>query len=117
MNAKEFLRLSSIKKCPLCGGELEEGYMLAPRGIYWDTKSNKLSILGAEALKSSWAWTMPQGPALRCKSCGIAILDYTRIKETPKSFLKKCVRCSKMIPIASEYCAECGTPQPEYGQP
>jgi len=34
--------------------------------------------------------------------------------ETPKSFLKKCVRCGKQIPIASEQCPYCGVHQPEY---
>jgi len=114
---EDFSRLACIKKCPVCSGELEEGYMLAPRGMYWDTRRHKLSILGAEALKSSWAWTMPQGPALRCIGCGIAILDYARIRETPKSFLKKCVKCSKEIPLASEECQYCGTKQPEYEEP
>jgi len=31
---------------------------------------------------------------------------------TTKGFLKKCVRCSKEIPIASEQCSHCGTKQP-----
>jgi len=34
--------------------------------------------------------------------------------ETPRSFLKKCVNCGKMIPIASQECQDCGTRQPEY---
>jgi hypothetical protein len=76
-------------------------------------KRHKFSILGAEALKSYLFWTVPQGPALRCKSCGIAILDYARIRETPKSFLKKCVECDESIPIATEYCPKCGTYQKE----
>jgi hypothetical protein len=33
--------------------------------------------------------------------------------ETPTSFLKRCVKCGKMIPIASEECQHCGTRQPE----
>lgn len=36
---------------------------------------------------------------------------------TPKGFLKKCVRCDKQIPIASEECQYCGTKQPEYVEP
>jgi hypothetical protein len=34
-------------------------------------------------------------------------------KQTPKSFLKNCVRCGKDIPIASEKCKFCGARQPE----
>lgn len=35
-------------------------------------------------------------------------------KRTPRSFLKRCVKCGKMIPIASEECQHCGIRQPEY---
>jgi hypothetical protein len=31
---------------------------------------------------------------------------------TPKSFLKKCVKCYREIPIASEQCPYCGQKQP-----
>lgn len=34
-------------------------------------------------------------------------------KQTPKSFLKSCVRCGKDIPIASEECEFCGAHQPD----
>ena len=34
-------------------------------------------------------------------------------KQTPKSFLKSCVRCGKDIPIASEECKFCGAQQPD----
>ncbi|GEM_PF-3543939 len=33
---------------------------------------------------------------------------------TPKSFLKKCVKCEREIPIASEKCPYCQARQPEY---
>jgi len=32
-------------------------------------------------------------------------------KETPKAFLKQCIKCSKEIPIASEECPYCGAKQ------
>jgi hypothetical protein len=38
------------------------------------------------------------------------------VPETPKSFLKKCVKCKKQIPIASEECPHCGVHQPEYSE-
>jgi rRNA maturation endonuclease Nob1 len=34
-------------------------------------------------------------------------------RETPKAFLKKCVKCGKEIPIASEECPHCGAKQPQ----
>lgn len=33
---------------------------------------------------------------------------------TPKSFLKRCVKCNREIPIASEECPYCQATQPEY---
>jgi predicted RNA-binding Zn-ribbon protein involved in translation (DUF1610 family) len=33
------------------------------------------------------------------------------LKLTPKEFLKKCVKCGKNIPIASEHCPYCGIEQ------
>ena len=32
-------------------------------------------------------------------------------EKTPKSFLKKCVKCGRKIPIASEECPYCGAQQ------
>lgn len=32
-------------------------------------------------------------------------------EETPKSFLKKCIKCGAEIPIASEECPICGSKQ------
>jgi ribosomal protein L40E len=47
-----------------------------------------------------------------CKSC-----DYIELyKENPQreeAFLKRCVKCGKDIPIASEECQYCGTKQPK----
>jgi hypothetical protein len=34
--------------------------------------------------------------------------------QTPKSFLKKCVKCGREIPIASEECQYCEAEQPEF---
>jgi len=40
------------------------------------------------------------------------LLQYRR--GTPKAFLKKCVKCGKEIPIASEECQYCKAKQEEY---
>jgi ribosomal protein L40E len=34
-----------------------------------------------------------------------------KTEETPKSFLKKCIKCGAEIPIASEECPICGSKQ------
>ena len=96
---EEFSKLSSIKKCPKCGGKLVKGYFTIPRGV---------GVMGFD--------TYDNAPALRCERCGIAILDYGVVTRahTPKSFLKKCVKCGREIPLASEECPYCGTKQPEH---
>ena len=97
----EFSRLSSVKKCPNCGGKLVEGYLAIPRGT-------DLFYIG----------TYDNAPALKCERCGIAIIDYGVVMRahTPRDFLKKCVKCGEEIPIASEYCPKCGTKQKEQGK-
>jgi hypothetical protein len=39
--------------------------------------------------------------------------EYAKEGKTPKGFLKKCVRCSRDIPVASEQCSYCGAKQTE----
>lgn len=36
---------SEVKKCPKCGGELEQGFIRAARGIRWDTEEHKGSYV------------------------------------------------------------------------
>ncbi|UCE29193.1 MAG: hypothetical protein JSV85_00140 [Candidatus Bathyarchaeota archaeon] len=44
----------------------------------------------------------------------VAYFEKKRISEgSPKAFLKKCVRCDKDIPLASEECPHCGAKQKE----
>ncbi len=39
--------------------------------------------------------------------------EYAEEEKTPKGFLKKCVRCGREIPVASEQCSYCGAKQTE----
>jgi len=110
----EFSKLSSVKKCPICGGNLVKGYFNAPRGVYWGTEKHKLGLVLLDYVMPGALWTQDNVPALRCENCGIAIIDYRAPTYTPTSFLKECVKCGKEIPIASEECPYCGTKQPEY---
>lgn len=107
----EFSGISSVKKCPICGGELEEGYFNAPRGVYWSNEKHKLGLILMDYVMPGALWSQDNVPALRCAECGIAVIDYRAPGHTPKSFLKKCVKCGKEIPIASEECVYCGTKQ------
>jgi phage FluMu protein Com len=68
--------MSEDKKCPKCGGELEEGFIHAPRGIYWDTEEHKWHVYTSEALISMWSWTMPRVQAWRCRKCNLIIFGY-----------------------------------------
>jgi rRNA maturation endonuclease Nob1 len=114
---REFSRLTSVNKCPNCGGKLIKGYFTAPRGMFWDTKKHGKGTMFADYLMPSMTsvFTLENFPALKCEKCGVAIIDSRKIGKTPRSFLKKCVHCDKLIPIASEECSYCGTKQKEKG--
>jgi RNA polymerase subunit RPABC4/transcription elongation factor Spt4 len=113
---EEFSRLTSANKCPNCGGKLDKGYFTAPRGMFWDAKKHRKSTMVADYVMPAMTsvFTLENFPAMKCEKCGVAIIDTRRIGRTPRSFLKGCAKCNKMIPIASEYCPKCGTKQPEY---
>ncbi|MEM3622711.1 MAG: PF20097 family protein [Candidatus Bathyarchaeia archaeon] len=106
---EEFSKLISIKKCPICGGELDRGYIFSSSTIRWDLEKPKFS----------WVWTFRDivpfwnAPALRCKQCEIVIFDWEEYvsSTTPKSFMKKCVKCGNEIPIAELQCPYCGSKQ------
>lgn len=111
--SESFSKYAAINKCPVCGGELEKGYIGASRGVTWDPKRSKRIFV---YIWSS-ALILPFGttniPALRCEKCKLVLFGYekTILGEFP-SFLKKCVGCGREIPIASEECPYCGTKQP-----
>jgi hypothetical protein len=106
---EEFSKLVSIKECPICGGKLDRGYIISSSDIRWNIKKPKFSWI----MVPRDILTPRNGPALRCKQCEIAIFDWEKYlsSTTPKSFLKKCVRCGKEIPIAELQCQYCGSKQ------
>jgi len=107
---------SEVILCPKCGNPMILGRVLG-RGtefawLLWLESEKKVSKKRGERLESFWN---PKGlRAYRCKECGV-IICYEKEKieptKTSESFLKKCIRCSKEIPIASEECPYCGTEQ------
>jgi predicted RNA-binding Zn-ribbon protein involved in translation (DUF1610 family) len=115
---------SEVKKCPECGEEMERGYLpVGMRGLQWSSKKHKwfADSLWQESVESLTGDTfrafMGNVPAYLCRECKLVLVFYeneTRaIRKMPKSFLKKCVGCAELIPIASEYCPKCGTKQSE----
>jgi len=108
----EFSKLISVKECPICGGELEQGYFHIPGGASWCAEKPKGGFLVLDRMIPHAPWTESNLPALKCEKCGIVVIDDRAPRYTPKSFLKKCVKCNKEIPIASEECDYCGAKQP-----
>jgi len=63
-------------KCARCGGRLEDGYVMAPRGLWWDTEPHKFTRIGsgAEKIISQWSLTLRNAPAQRCYNCNLVII-------------------------------------------
>jgi hypothetical protein len=40
MNENDVSSVDSVEKRPICGGELERGYFIGNRGLWWDTKEH-----------------------------------------------------------------------------
>ncbi len=69
-------------KCPLCGGELEDGYVMAPTQIIW-TKLKapfKRSLAlpgiyrkGERVIAPFSLWRLAHQEALGCENCGIIV--------------------------------------------
>ena len=103
---------SKSKKCYSCGTEMVFTQTLPFRihgtpGV-WKLILGEWAELGEEMLSLD---------VYLCPKCGLIELFANEkakqylLKKTPKSFLKKCVKCGKEIPIASEKCPYCGVNQ------
>lgn len=75
MNEREVSGADSVRKCPICGGELERGYVYAYQGLWWNTKKRSFGY-GEELLSKIWRIRNPNFPAKRCKQCQMVIFDY-----------------------------------------
>jgi DNA-directed RNA polymerase subunit RPC12/RpoP len=111
-DSEEFSKYTTVQNCPVCGGEIVKGYVTAIRGVLWDDRKIKRRFV--------WSWSsalvMPfysqNVPALRCKNCSLVIFRYEKKQiPVPEAYFKKCVKCGKNIPIASEECPYCGVRQ------
>jgi predicted RNA-binding Zn-ribbon protein involved in translation (DUF1610 family) len=101
-----------VKKCYACGGEMRFAQRIPFRikgtpGL-WKLVLGEWGELGEEMLDFN---------VYLCPTCGeirLSADEKTRRLLLGTSFLKKCVKCGKEIPIASEECRYCGAKQPEY---
>jgi len=101
-----------VKKCYSCGVEMQFAQRVPFRirgtpGLY-KLVFGEWAELGEEMLNFD---------VYACPSCGeirFLVDEKTRRSLLGKAFLKKCAKCGKEIPIASEECSYCGTKQPEY---
>jgi len=93
MSENGFLKLKATGKCPICGGKLDTVYITDFKGIVGLRPYLTRNI-----------------PALKCEHCHTAIFSY---EETTAlgNFMKRCVKCNKEIPLASEECQYCGASQ------
>jgi len=97
---EEFSVPNSVKKCPKCSGEMEKGRRITG---YW-----------AIAIRFTKKDDLFKGDMIipfYCKNCGYIELYKTPPAPTPETFFKKCLKCGREIPIASEECSYCGTKQ------
>jgi hypothetical protein len=74
---EDFSKLATIQKCPLCGEELNRGYVV-PGGITWDDKKHKWDVDLSKRLVPRFTFTILNLPALRCKKCKLLIFNYIR---------------------------------------
>jgi len=98
---EEFSVLNSVNKCPKCNGEMERGRRM--------TGYLTIAIRFTKKHDSKGDMIIP----FYCKNCGYIELYKIPPAPTPETFFKKCSKCGKEIPIASEECSYCGTKQPE----
>jgi hypothetical protein len=74
VSEEDFSELSKIAKCPICGGELEKGYAIVSKSMWWDTEKHDFRG-GEERLTDYPVLANTNFPALRCTRCYIVILN------------------------------------------
>jgi ribosomal protein L32 len=107
--------MNEVRKCYSCGSEMHLAHRIPFR------------IKGTEGLWKlvfgEWAElgeTLLNFDVYVCPSCGevrFSADEQTKRSLLGTAFLKKCVKCGKEIPIASEECQYCGTKQKEGVKP
>nr|MDO8081053.1 PF20097 family protein [Candidatus Freyarchaeota archaeon] len=69
--------MSEVRNCPICGGELEKGFVYASHGIRWNSKEHKHIAVGEILIRLSFfTFTAPRASGLRCKKCRLVLFHY-----------------------------------------
>jgi len=95
---------NEVRRCPKCGGGMVEADRLVAhtRVLAGVSLAKKGDLVGDKIIP------------YYCGKCGY-IEFYKKLKpgehRRPEGFLKKCVRCGRKIPVASEECQYCGASQ------
>jgi DNA-directed RNA polymerase subunit RPC12/RpoP len=105
--------MNEVKKCYSCGREMHFAQRIPFRikgtpGLY-KLVIGEWAELGEDLLNFD---------VYVCPSCGeirFSADEQTKRSLLGKAFLKKCVKCGKEIPIASEECQYCGAKQKNEG--
>jgi len=66
--------MSEVKKCPECGGEMEKGFLISPRTLWWNTQKQEVFLGGEQLLRSNWKGNNLEG--YRCKKCQLIVFKY-----------------------------------------
>jgi len=74
---RDFFNLSKIKKCPRCGGEFDEGYIVINASTWSENRFGLVYAGLKKPLTKPGALNPSQFPALRCKKCHFVTFDYT----------------------------------------
>jgi ribosomal protein L24E len=68
--------MSEVKKCPYCGGEMQNGYVISDGQIIcWSEKKSSIFLVKGELLKRS-IWTPINLKAHRCTHCELVLFYY-----------------------------------------
>ncbi len=71
----DFSKLSEVKKCPRCDGELNEGYLVLNTDSRWN--EYKPGFLKFAGLPKPLTWRNHAFPSLRCLKCHFVTFDYS----------------------------------------
>ncbi len=96
----------------MCDSTLDAGFLLAPRGIYWDRKTRLFAVMGEPIAGMLSDLKMPNVPAWRCLRCGLVLFSgppSPRFASRPAAgFRYACPGCGGDVYSNELECPECG---------
>ena len=86
--------IPEMRECPRCDRVMEEGYLIAPGGVYWNKTAPLFDVIGGVRWRYGFGvpfGSQPLGPttfrgtgrvpylkAYRCFTCGLVYIDLSR---------------------------------------